>query len=483
MKTNAQQNVDHIEKRLEAFKTQMNEGRTLVQAAKWTKEILRQGNHCAQSPQDVNHIEQRLQAFKTQMEGGRTPIQEARWTKAILQKEKYAMNSKQDVDHIEKRLEAFKGQMDEGRTLIQAAKWTKAILQQENDSMNLSRDLEDDKECTDEQQEEEQDEKEDAEEQQEEQQEAEEEQQEQEAAEAQKQKDLAAEQKTKQEAIEKQKQEDLKKAKDAEDQAKLKEKAEKEKKDQEKKDQEKKNQEKKDQEKNEQEKKDQAQPSQKLEEVKKGESVKNPVPSHQLSTVIEATPKPNSQPVVQTGSTTSALSGTEQKHTADSSQFSSFEKYKHGSHEGESESVRWVAFHNSIRNKYFTPPVQWSEDLSAMAKKVSETCVFQHSHGDTGENIAAGEMDLGQVVHDWAYGNDESSVYDPQNPMYSHFTQIVWKRTTHIGCAYTDCETIKDVPWTGNSKFWVCEYNPPGNYAGEFIANVNAVKGGSPLTT
>lgn len=34
----------------------------------------------------------------------------------------------------------------------------------------------------------------------------------------------------------------------------------------------------------------------------------------------------------------------------------------------------------------------------------------------------------------------EAKDYDPQNPVYSHFTQVVWKATTQLGCAKVACK-------------------------------------------
>jgi uncharacterized protein YkwD len=45
-----------------------------------------------------------------------------------------------------------------------------------------------------------------------------------------------------------------------------------------------------------------------------------------------------------------------------------------------------------------------------------------------------------------------------------HFTQVVWKDSTEIGCASKACP--------GLGTFYVCDYNPSGNYAGEYTANV-----------
>ena len=37
-----------------------------------------------------------------------------------------------------------------------------------------------------------------------------------------------------------------------------------------------------------------------------------------------------------------------------------------------------------------------------------------------------------------------SASYDPRNPVPSHFTQVVWKSTTKVGCAVHMCNGIFD---------------------------------------
>jgi hypothetical protein len=39
-----------------------------------------------------------------------------------------------------------------------------------------------------------------------------------------------------------------------------------------------------------------------------------------------------------------------------------------------------------------------------------------------------------------------------------HYTQIVWRNTTEVGCGVASC---------GSSEIWVCNYSPPGNYVGQ----------------
>ena len=50
--------------------------------------------------------------------------------------------------------------------------------------------------------------------------------------------------------------------------------------------------------------------------------------------------------------------------------------------------------------------------------------------------------------------------FDSDFYKYGHFTQMVWKTTTEIGCAVGK---RKDIP----GYIVVCRYNPPGNVIGQ----------------
>ena len=127
--------------------------------------------------------------------------------------------------------------------------------------------------------------------------------------------------------------------------------------------------------------------------------------------------------------------------------------------------------------------------------------------GGYGQNIAAGinATNVGQVITGLFY-NDEIPLFDglfgAANPdmslfeKWGHFSQIVWKNSTKVGCYTMDCsqQGLANVGPDTPPHFTVCNYDPPGkhmyraclvvpsltmhagNYAGEYGAQV-----GSPL--
>mmetsp|Transcript_7773 Transcript_7773/g.21166 ORF Transcript_7773/g.21166 Transcript_7773/m.21166 type:complete len:97 (+) Transcript_7773:2-292(+) len=93
-----------------------------------------------------------------------------------------------------------------------------------------------------------------------------------------------------------------------------------------------------------------------------------------------------------------------------------------------------------------------------------------HSDSSHGENLAMGYDSMEAVVDAWY---KEEKDYDYDNPQFSmetgHFTQVVWKETTELGCAIAVCPD-------SDEKIYVCQYNPPGNYLNQFGANVLPLK-------
>ncbi|ORY55850.1 SCP-like extracellular protein [Pseudomassariella vexata] len=121
---------------------------------------------------------------------------------------------------------------------------------------------------------------------------------------------------------------------------------------------------------------------------------------------------------------------------------------------------------NFYRTKHNASSVRWNSTLVDFALSyLDSTCDFAHSGGPYGENLALGCSNATSCVEAWGNERDE---YDFGNPDFSeatgHFTQLVWKTTTDVGCSARICG---DAGW-----YLVCEYWPRGNIIGEFREEV-----------
>ena len=135
-----------------------------------------------------------------------------------------------------------------------------------------------------------------------------------------------------------------------------------------------------------------------------------------------------------------------------------------------------LAEHNAARAQHCAPPLTWSPKLAAVAQAWAEhlrdhRCGFDHSRSRYGENLAAGStgmLDAAAIVGMWT---EERAGYDFARGGFSmdtgHFTQVVWRGTTQVGCGSVTCNGM-DV--------WVCNYDPPGNVAGDYADNVQPAR-------
>ena len=133
----------------------------------------------------------------------------------------------------------------------------------------------------------------------------------------------------------------------------------------------------------------------------------------------------------------------------------------------EQEANVWLNEHNRIRAEVGQAPVTWNEEMAKGAKDHANYCQFSHSDkqyrklGDTtlGENLGFGSpYDLYSDKKMMGLWESEKMHYQhPQYPSQSetgetgHYTQIVNKNVSEIGCACSQCN---------GSKLCVCRYNP-----------------------
>jgi len=142
------------------------------------------------------------------------------------------------------------------------------------------------------------------------------------------------------------------------------------------------------------------------------------------------------------------------------------------------DQAKYLDLHNQLRAKHGANPVTWDSTLADYANTYASKCVFEHSSGPYGENLAAtsdGNDPITWGMNAWA---EEAAGYDysSNNPASGtgHFTQMVWKATTAIGCAMVECPGGTVLGGGGTGYNIVCEYNPPGNMGGAYTENVGA---------
>lgn len=136
---------------------------------------------------------------------------------------------------------------------------------------------------------------------------------------------------------------------------------------------------------------------------------------------------------------------------------------------------RLLEAHNIERARVRAGSMIWSDNLEAEAREWAEQLIasdrFAHDprpHGH-GENLWMGWGDRvfqpEDMVGDWIA---ERRLYRPGVfPNVSrtgdwvavgHYTQLIWRGTTHVGCA---------VATRGDRSILACRYSPPGNIDGQ----------------
>jgi len=127
--------------------------------------------------------------------------------------------------------------------------------------------------------------------------------------------------------------------------------------------------------------------------------------------------------------------------------------------------------HNNARAAVGVGPVTWSTKLQQFAESYAAQragdCRLQHSGGPYGENIfwgsAGADWKAADAVRSWV---DEKQWYNyatnscASGKVCGHYTQVVWRASTSIGCARVVCRDNRGV-------FIICNYEPRGNIVGQ----------------
>jgi pathogenesis-related protein 1 len=137
------------------------------------------------------------------------------------------------------------------------------------------------------------------------------------------------------------------------------------------------------------------------------------------------------------------------------------------------EMAALLSAHNRFRASHCAAPLRWSARLATFAQAWADRlarkgCRLEHrTRSSYGENLAAGSSSI-MGAEDAARGwYREVRGYRFARGGFSmstgHFTQMVWLGSQRLGCGTSRC---------GDIRLWVCNYDPPGNFEGQFRQNV-----------
>ena len=125
-----------------------------------------------------------------------------------------------------------------------------------------------------------------------------------------------------------------------------------------------------------------------------------------------------------------------------------------------------LAAHNLDRSANNLSPLSWDCKLASMAQEWASRGVFEHRETPYGENIFVGaspSSTMNSMVGMWLAEKpfwDNKAGSCATGKTCGHYTQIVWKATTKVGCGLNRNATGK---W---KVMFVCNYDPSGNTTG-----------------
>jgi hypothetical protein len=141
---------------------------------------------------------------------------------------------------------------------------------------------------------------------------------------------------------------------------------------------------------------------------------------------------------------------------------------------GGDEKAAMLAEHNQKRCMADVPALTWDDDLAQAASDYADT-----KPGGTHSTALGAFKTYGECLQGSCPDDDPAKAmefwYDSELPKYtesspfsaSHYTQVVWKGTTKVGCGSGPSDGL-----CSGGKLYVCQYLPLGNQFGKYAANV-----------
>ena len=162
--------------------------------------------------------------------------------------------------------------------------------------------------------------------------------------------------------------------------------------------------------------------------------------------------------------------------------------------DGSPMAKAFIDAHNAARALHDAAPLTWDNELAASSQKWASACVDEHASGlgNVGENLyfaaSGAKFNLEdpalakKAVTSW-YSEEADWNYATSagkgTGSTGHFTQVVWKSTTKLGCGVASCPNIESMGKWADVLYIVCRYTPAGNWDGQYAANVPKKTGGS----
>ncbi|KAL6785795.1 hypothetical protein ACKKBG_A00170 [Auxenochlorella protothecoides x Auxenochlorella symbiontica] len=115
------------------------------------------------------------------------------------------------------------------------------------------------------------------------------------------------------------------------------------------------------------------------------------------------------------------------------------------------DAKQLLALHNTARAAHGSKPLVWSATVARSATKWAERCIWSHSQSEYGENILMswGTSTTCSMAMEYWYDNERDD-YSYANPGYQpdagHFSQVVWKATSQLGCGIAACDASTAPP-------------------------------------